>query len=259
MIEKIIKRIAIFTMALMCFSSCENENNITSNAYVFRETVGIDTKLNTYISNEISSFNNIHTNGLYYKDEVIYDFDKLVKKIEDEANYGNYKLYTFSEVTLGLIWKGTDIKTEKLNLNPNIPAKVILSAEIEQDNIGGDPTRFTELYSKKLTDAGFVIKEENEYTYYREFDILADAEAELKKLENDSILDYAKAANYFISMEEMDYLGRIEIEYTLLDGTNAGLNGYSSSSAKNAVFEYNKVHSANIFTSDGYVLVTKTK
>jgi hypothetical protein len=259
MITKIMKRLAIFTMALMCLSSCQNEDNMTSYATVSTSGKGLEYKLQLFIQEEVGEFNDEHFFRVFYKDEVLEDFDHLVKTLEEEANSGKYTIYAYSEMTLGLKWGTKDLKKVKLNLIPNVAAKVILSAEIEQENISGDSTRFTELYTKKLTDAGFVVKDNNEYAYYREFDNLADAENDLKRLENDSILNYIKAHRYFVSMEAMDYLGKVEIEYELVNGLNESLAGYSNISTTDAFYAYDKVCTPNKLSADGYVLVTKIK
>ena len=259
MITKIMKRLAIFTMALMCLSSCENDDNMTSYASVSTETKSVEPKLQMYIQDEVRKFNEVHFYSVFYKEEAIKDFDDIVKNVEDEANSGKYTIYVYSSMTLELKWGIKDVKKVKLNLIPNVSDKIVLSAEIEQDNISGDPTRFTELYTKKLTDAGFVVKADNEYTYYREFDKLEDAEKDLKRLENDSILSYSNAFRYFASMEKMDYLGKIEIEYNLINGKNEELSGYSSSSVSTSFYEFDKLHTPNKFSAEGYVLVTKIK
>ena len=253
------KRLAIFTMALMCLSSCVNDDNTTSYASISTQSKGLDLKLQMYLMEEIRTFNDEHFFRVFYKDEVINDFDKLVKKLEEEANSGEYTIYTYSEMNLELKWNIKKIKEVKLNLIPNVPAKIILSAEIEQTNISGDPTRFTELYTQKLTNAGFVIKKDNEYTYYKEFDEVADAENDLKRLENDSILNYIKAYRYFSSMEEMDYSGKVEIEYSLIDGKSENLTPYSNISITDAFYSYKKTSTPSEFKAEGYVLVTKTK
>ena len=157
MITKIMKRLAIFTMALMCLSSCQNDDNMTSYATVSTNSKGLEYKLQLYIQDEVGKFNDEHLFSVFYKDEVLEDFNNLVKTLEDEANSGKYNIFAFSSETLILKWGIKELNKVNLNLITNIPEKISLSAEIEQHNVRGDSTRFTELYSKKLTDAGFTI------------------------------------------------------------------------------------------------------
>ena len=257
MITKIMKRLAIFTMALMCLSSCQNDDNMTSYATVSTNSKGLEYKLQLYIQDEVGKFNDEHLFSVFYKDEVLEDFNNLVKTLEDEANSGKYNIFAFSSETLILKWGIKELNKVNLNLITNIPEKISLSAEIEQHNVRGDSTRFTELYSKKLTDAGFTIKENNKYAYYREFNKLADAENDLERLENDSILNYVKAYRYFNSMEEMEYQGQVDIKYELINGKDEELSPYTNDSGSSVFYEYKKEHTLNKLSAEGYVIIRK--
>jgi hypothetical protein len=63
------KRLAIFTMALMCLSSCENDDNMTSYASVSTETKSVEPKLQMYIQDEVRKFNEVHFYSVFYKEE----------------------------------------------------------------------------------------------------------------------------------------------------------------------------------------------
>lgn len=256
--KKTTANILILSVIGLLFSACNNQE-ITSYSYVTKTSNGDTDLLQALIAEEVNKYNNTHTMSAS-KESTIADFDKLVEKIENEVETNNskYTIYGDTWVVLNVEWTQENIKTTKLNLEQNTINKVTLRADILQENEIEDP-KLTQTYTNKLKNAGFDINESNKYHFYKEFDSMDEAQNELKKLENDSILDFTKAYTYFRNITDINHVGKVYIEYTLEDGRKAPFGAWGYNSPDLGFYKYSKSYRDNYIHTTGSILISNIK
>ena len=217
--KRILNLALILSLIASVFTSCQGD--VKSSSYVNYKIVSGGTNLTELVKKECESYNNTHHNAIS-KESTLEDFDHVVKKIENEvfANNDNYKIYSYTEVTLSLYWFNDTIKEVKLQLEPNVKEVIYLAVIVTQENEAGAIDKFTEILSKRLTDKGFVSSEPNVYTFYEEFENINKAHSRYLQLEKAPILDFMLFRGVLWNDLGYDqYQGKVTITSELVDNT----------------------------------------
>lgn len=236
---------AIFSIIAGIFTSCKE--NVESSSYVSHNIVAGCANLSELVKTECDLYNNTHYTPIS-KEATLENFDDVVKKIENEvfANNDNYKIYTYTEVTLSVFWNDSTIKEVKLQLQPNVDEIIYMAVIITQENEAGAIDKFTEILSKRLTAKGFVSSEPNKYTYYEEFENINKAHSRLLQLENAPILDLLLFRGVISNDLGYDYYqGKVTVAYELVDNTKYQGTEYTNFKNESWMLDLTKTSNGN--------------